>query len=70
MREAANLADEPDDWLARRWAESENFTATAEGTSRLPRLNQNLELAAVVPAMLTLTGWVIMAGDAGPECRA
>lgn len=27
------LADEPDDWMLRRWAEGERFTATADGTS-------------------------------------
>jgi isoquinoline 1-oxidoreductase beta subunit len=27
------LADEPDDWLLRRWAESERFTVTADGTA-------------------------------------
>lgn len=33
MPVASGLADEPDDWLAQRFAEARRFSATAEGTS-------------------------------------
>lgn len=46
------LANEPDDWLLRRWAESERFTVTADGTSLAAYEQPCREAAASARAML------------------
>lgn len=50
---ASNLADEPGDLLARRFADSEPFVATAEGTSLAAFEQPCREAAAAARAMLT-----------------
>lgn len=50
----AALADEPDDLLLRRWAEDENFTATAEGTTLAAYELPCREAAAAARAMLCM----------------
>ena len=63
------LANGPDDLLLRRWAESELFTATAEGTSLENYELPCREAAATVRAMLAMTAadrW----GVAWEECEA
>jgi isoquinoline 1-oxidoreductase beta subunit len=50
----AALADEPDDWLLRRWAEDERFGATAEGTSLAAFELPCREAAAAARAMLAM----------------
>jgi len=49
------LADEPDDWLLRRWAESKRFTMTADGTSLAAYEQPCREAAASARAMLAQT---------------
>jgi isoquinoline 1-oxidoreductase beta subunit len=46
------LANEPDDWLLRRWAESERFIATADGTSLAAYEQPCREAAASARALL------------------
>jgi isoquinoline 1-oxidoreductase beta subunit len=46
------LANEPDDWLLRRWAESERFNVTADGTSLAAYEQPCREAAASARAML------------------
>jgi isoquinoline 1-oxidoreductase beta subunit len=46
------LANEPDDWLLRRWAESERFTVTADGTSLAAYEQPCREAAASARALL------------------
>jgi isoquinoline 1-oxidoreductase beta subunit len=48
------LADEPDDYLLRRWAEGERFGATAEGTSLAAFETPCREAAASARAMLAM----------------
>ncbi|HTM94310.1 MAG TPA: molybdopterin cofactor-binding domain-containing protein [Croceibacterium sp.] len=48
----AALANEPNDWLLRRWAEGERFTATADGTSIAAYEQPCREAAASARAML------------------
>ena len=48
------LADEPDDYLLRRWAESERFGTTAEGTSLAAFELPCREAAAAVRGMLAM----------------
>lgn len=63
------LADEPDDWFLRRWAEDERFGATAEGTSLAAFERPCREAAASARAMLAMAAaerW----GVAWEECEA
>ena len=63
------LADEPDDWLLRRWAEDNRFMATAEGTSLAAYELPCREAAAAARAMLAMAAaerW----GVAWEECEA
>jgi len=48
------LSDEPDDYLLRRWAESERFGATAEGTSLAAFEQPCREAGAAARAMLAM----------------
>ncbi len=50
----AALADEPDDWLLRRWAEDRRFAATAEGTSLAAFEMPCREAGAAARAMLAM----------------
>ena len=50
----AALADEPDDWLLRRWAEDQRFGATAEGTSLAAFELPCREAGAAARAMLAM----------------
>jgi len=63
------LADEPDDWLTRRWAQESRFTATAEGTSlaayELPCRNAAASARAML-AMAAAERW----GVEWEECEA
>lgn len=63
------LADEPDDYFLRRWAESERFGATAEGTSLAAFEQPCREAAAAARAMLAMAAaddW----GVSWDECEA
>jgi len=65
----AALADEPDDWFLRRWAEDERFGATAEGTALAAFERPCREAAAAARAMLAMAAadrW----GVAWEECGA
>ncbi len=63
------LADEPDDWMLRRWAEGERFGATADGTSLAAFERPCREAAAAARAMLAMAAadrWDV----AWEECEA
>jgi len=64
----AGLADEADDFLTRRWAEGEGFTATADGTSLAAYEAPAREAAAAARGMLCMAAadrW----GVAWEECE-
>jgi len=63
------LADEPDEWLLRRWAEENRFMATAEGTSLEAYERPCREAAAAARTMLAMAAadrWDV----AWEECEA
>jgi isoquinoline 1-oxidoreductase beta subunit len=63
------LADEPDDWLLRRWAQDNRFMATAEGTSLAAYELPCREAAAAARTMLAMAAaerWDV----AWEECEA
>lgn len=63
------LADEPDDWLTRRWAENHRFDATADGQSLAAYEEPARAAAASARALLTraaATRWSV----AEEECEA
>src|SRR6478735_8618331 len=65
----AALADQPDDYLLRRWAEEERFGATAEGTSLAAFELPCREAGAAARAMLAMAAadrW----GVAWEQCEA
>ncbi len=65
----AALADQPDDYLLRRWAEDERFGATAEGTSLAAFERPCREAGAAARALLAMAAadrW----GVAWEECEA
>ncbi len=65
----AALADEPDDYLLRRWAEDERFSATAEGTALAAFELPCREAGAAARAMLAMAAadrW----GVGWEECEA
>lgn len=67
-----SLADEPDDWLTRRFAQTRRFTATADGTSLKAYEMPCREAAASARALLAMAaanrwgvGWEECEADAG-----